>query len=156
MPRIDAPDDLSSWRNLCPDMADGWRMFGDAVSGKSRLPLRIRELARMCIALANACTGCQNGRDPRAASQGIDEAFYQQAEAWRTWHGYSERERLAAEYAERIALDHEALREDDAFWERFRAQYSDAEIVDLAFCCILWLGTGRTVRTLDLGQVCTL
>ena len=39
---------------------------------------------------------------------------------------------------------------------RLRAAYSDAEIVDLAMCCALWLGTGRTMRTLDVGQSCAL
>ncbi|HVT35672.1 MAG TPA: hypothetical protein VHE37_08810 [Nevskiaceae bacterium] len=64
--------------------------------------------------------------------------------------------RLAAEYAERYALDHTGLREDDAFWQRLRAQFRDDEIVDLALCCTLWLGAGRTMRVLDVGQTCAL
>jgi len=63
---------------------------------------------------------------------------------------------IAAEYAERFALDHVGLRADAEFWLRHRQQFSDAEIVDLAICCSLWLGAGRTMRVLDVGQSCSL
>jgi alkylhydroperoxidase family enzyme len=75
---------------------------------------------------------------------------------WRSSTLFDAREKLAAEYAERFATDHVALRADDDFWQRMRSAYSDAEIVDLALCCALWLGTGRTMRTLDVGQSCAL
>ena len=41
-----------------------------------------------------------------------------------------ERTRLAAEYAERYALDHHGL--DDEFWTRMKAAYTDSEIVELS------------------------
>jgi alkylhydroperoxidase family enzyme len=156
MPRIDVADDLGSWMSLQPDMAPGLVALSDAVYGRSKLPLRVQEIARMRIALANGCEVCRNARYAEAAEEKLDDAFYQQVLQWSTWSGYSVRERLAAEYAEGYALDHLALRENHEFWPRMRANFRDDEIVDLALCCTLWLGAGRTMRVLDVGQTCSL
>ena len=156
MPRIDVPDDLGSWMALRPDMAAGLVALSEAVYGKSILPLRVQELARMRIALANECEVCRNARYDQGGDEGLDQAFYAHAADWRSWSGYSAREKLAAEYAEGIATDHLALRGNADFWRRLRQHYSDAEVVDLAICCSLWLGAGRTMRVLDVGQTCAL
>jgi alkylhydroperoxidase family enzyme len=156
MPRIDVPDDLGSWMALRPDLATGLVALSEAVYGKSILPLRVQELARMRIALANQCEVCRNARYDQGAADGLDEDFYAHAADWRNWPGYSAREQLAAEYAEGIATDHLALRANSAFWTRLRQHFSDAEVVDLAICCSLWLGAGRTMRVLDVGQSCAL
>lgn len=156
MPRIDVPDDLGSWMALRPEMAAGLVALSEAVYGKSILPLRVQELARMRIALANECEVCRNARYDQGQDEGLDELFYAHAADWRGWPGYSAREKLAAEYAEGIATDHLALRGNADFWKRLRQHYSDAEVVDLAICCSLWLGAGRTMRVLDVGQTCAL
>jgi alkylhydroperoxidase family enzyme len=156
MPRIDVTDDLGSWMSLRPDMAPGLVAFSEAVYGRSQLPRRVQEIARMRIALANECEVCRNARYANGDDDGIDEHFYANVPAWRTSPRFDTREKLAAEYAERFATDHIALRADDDFWQRMRSAYTDAEIVDLAMCCALWLGTGRTMRTLDVGQTCAL
>lgn len=156
MPRIDVPDDLGGWMALRPEMAPGLVALSDAVYGQSKLPLRVQEIARMRIALANQCEVCRNARYAEGLEQGMDEAFYANVGRWRSASNYSEREKLAAEYAEGFALDHVALRDNEDFWSRLRKHFRDEEIVDLAFCCTLWLGAGRTMRVLDVGQTCSL
>jgi AhpD family alkylhydroperoxidase len=156
MARIDVQDDLGSWMQLQPDMGAGLVAYSEAVYGKARLPLRVREIARMRIAQINQCEVCRNARQEHGPGQGVDEALYAGVSGWRTAAGYSERERLAAEFAERFALDHVAMRADEAFWQRFRAAYSDAEIVELTMSVALWLGAGRAMRVLDVGQACAL
>jgi len=69
--------------------------FSNAVYTKSRLPLRIREAARIMIAYANECVVCQNTRDAEGEANGVDEEFYDYAAQWRTWPGYSDAERIA-------------------------------------------------------------
>ena len=71
---------------------------------------------------------------------------------WRTYPGYSERERLAIEYAERFALAHRDI--DDAFFARLRAAYSDAEILDLTVCIGAWIALGRTLHVLGIDSYC--
>jgi AhpD family alkylhydroperoxidase len=156
MPRIDVTDDLTSWMLLRPDLAVGLGAFSDAVYNKSQLPLREREIARIRIAEINGCELCRNTRDAWGADHGVDEDLYEHARDWRSWPGFSNRERLAAEFAERIAEDHVGLRDDDGFWRRLRAAFGDDEIVDLGICCALWLGSGRVMRTLDVAQSCSL
>lgn len=156
MPRIDVEDDLTDWMSLQPELGAGLGAFSEAVYGKSQLPMRIREVARMRIALANGCEVCRNTRDAEGEANGVDEALYEHVLEWETWPGYSARERLAVEYAEGFATDHKALGADDDFWRRMRAEFADREIVDLALCCALWVGAGRTMHVLDVGQSCTL
>lgn len=156
MARIDVADDLGSWMQLQPELAGGLIAFSDAIYGKGRLPLREREIARLRIAEINQCEVCRNARQAHGPDKGVDENLYAQVLDWRRAAGYSARERLVAEFAERFALDHVALRADDAFWQKFRAELSDAEIVELTMSCALWLGAGRAMRVLDVGQGCQL
>ena len=66
----------------------------------------------------------------------------------------SDTERTAAEFAYRFATEHTALREDEEFWERCSRHFDDELLTDLALSCAMWLGMGRLLRTLDLGQSC--
>ena len=65
---------------------------------------------------------------------------------------YSDAERVAIEYAERFALDHLAI--DDAFFERLRAYFSDADVLDLTICIADFLGFGRLTQVLKLDVEC--
>jgi AhpD family alkylhydroperoxidase len=149
-----ADDDVAAFAVRSPDLGAALAGFSQAVYTKGRLPLRVRELARIVIADANECAVCQNTRDSAGGAAGVDEAFYEHAGQWRTWPGYSAAERIAAEFAERFAGDHTALRDDDGFWRR-AGEHFDAELLtDLALSCAMWLGMGRVLRTLDIGQSC--
>jgi alkylhydroperoxidase family enzyme len=108
----------------------------------------------MVIALDNECVVCQNTRDSDGIAAGVDEDLYDHAAEWRTWPGYSAQERVAAEFAERFASDHRTLRDDDDFWARCSGQFDDELLTDLALSCAMWLGMGRMLRTLDIGQSC--
>ena len=56
------------------------------------------------------------------------------------------------EYAEKFALDHRSL--DDAFFARLRAQFTDAEIVELTAMIGNWLAFGRFQAVLDVAEAC--
>ncbi|HKV20554.1 MAG TPA: carboxymuconolactone decarboxylase family protein [Mycobacterium sp.] len=149
-----ADDDAAAWAVRSPEIGTGMVAFVDAVYNKNRLPMRVRELARMVIALDNECVVCQNTRDSEGSAAGVDEDLYDHAAVWRTWPGYSDQERIAAEFAERFASDHTGLRDDEDFWDRARDHFSDELMTDLALSCAMWLGMGRMLRTLDIGQSC--
>jgi alkylhydroperoxidase family enzyme len=106
------------------------------------------------IAHANECVVCQNTRDSEGAAAGIDEEFYDHAPQWRTWPGYNDAERTAMEFAYRFATDHIGLRDDEDFWDRAGMHFNDELLTDLALSCALWVGMGRMLRTLDIGQTC--
>ncbi|HEY7052757.1 MAG TPA: carboxymuconolactone decarboxylase family protein [Mycobacterium sp.] len=149
-----ADDDLTGWFAYSPEIGGGLNKFREAVYKRGRLPLRVREIARMAVALENECAVCENTRFGESPAEGVDEEFYAHVPEWRTWTGYSEQERVAAEFGERFAADHKGLREDDEFWARCKEHFSDELLADLALSCALFVGLGRTLRTLDIGQAC--
>ena len=75
---------------------------------------------------------------------GVTEDAYGHVDEWRTWPGYTDRQRLAIEYAERFAVDHLAI--DDDLFDRLHAHFSDEEILDLTLCLSIWLGLGARRR----------
>ena len=152
MARIQFPErgfgEHVDWALLRPDMAVGMGQLSDAVYGNTRLALREREAARWTIALINDCVVCQDTRPPDGPARGVDEGFYGEVAGWRTSAALSDRERLAAEFAERFALDHQGM--DDAFWDRLRAAYADDEVADLTMCCATFLGLGRALAVMGV------
>ncbi len=79
--------------------------------------------------------------------------MYSQVASYRESNEFSEREKLAIEFAERYALDHENM--DEGFWRRLRRQYTDAEVFDLGVSVACWLGYGRLLRVLDVEDSCS-
>jgi Carboxymuconolactone decarboxylase family len=54
-----ADDDMAGWVVKSPDLGTALANFSHAVYTKGRLPLRVREAARIVIAQANECVvGC--------------------------------------------------------------------------------------------------
>ena len=151
-----ADDDVAGWMALSPGIAPALAGFSQAVYNHNRLPMRVREIARNVIAYDNECVVCQNTRDADGPAAGVDEDLYEHALQWRTWPGFNEQERLGGEFAHRFAADHIGLRADDEFWARLREHFSDELIADLTMSCAMWLGMGRMLRTLDMGQACSI
>lgn len=149
-------DDIVGWVNVAPELGTGMAQFSDAVYNRGRLPLRVREAARMAIAEANECAVCQRSRDAEGEAHGIDDEFYAHVLTWDSWEGFSDAERVAAEFGYRFATEHTVLRDDEDFWKRAHAALSDELIADLALSCAMWLGSGRLFRVLDIGQACKL
>jgi alkylhydroperoxidase family enzyme len=152
MARIDFPQrgmgEHVDWALLRTSMAVGMGQLSEAVYSNSRLPVREREAARYTIALINDCAVCQDTRPAKSEEAGTDDSFYGQVTDWRNSVDLTERERLAAEFAQRFALDHLAM--DDAFWARLRAAYGDDEIADLTICCGTFLGLGRMLAVMGV------
>lgn len=152
MPRLSFPDrgfgEHVDWALLRPKMAAGMGALSEAVYGNTRLPVREREAARWVIALVNDCAVCQDTRARDGANAGADEGFYAEVTQWRTSEALTERERLAAEFAERFALDHLAM--DDALWDRLHASFAEDELCDLVICCASFLGLGRALAVVGV------
>ena len=129
------------WALLRPEMAAGMGKLSAAVYGNSQLSVREREAARWTIALINDCAVCRDTRARDGEAAGAGEPFYAEVTDWRAATGLSERERLAAEFAERFAIDHLAM--DDEFWGRLHDAFSEDELADLTICCGCFLGMGR-------------
>jgi alkylhydroperoxidase family enzyme len=136
------------WALLRPKMAGGMGKLSEAVYANSQLSVREREAARWTIALINDCAVCRDTRARDGEALGAGEPFYAEVSNWRNASGLSDRERLAAEFAERFALDHLAM--DDELWDRLHGAYGDDELADLTICCGTFLGMGRTLAVVGV------
>jgi alkylhydroperoxidase family enzyme len=136
------------WALQRPEMATGMGKLSTAVYGHTQLGVREREAARWTIALINHCAVCQDTRAEKGPEVGIDDDFYAEVAAWRTSEVLTDRERLAAEFAQRFALDHQTM--DDEFFDRMRTAYTDDELADLVMCCGMFLGLGRMMAVVGV------
>jgi alkylhydroperoxidase family enzyme len=118
------------------------------VYGSSILPAEEREAARMKIAQLNSCNACTTFRATSVSAAGVEDDLYAHLDDYETYEGYTERQRLAIEYADRFALDHTSI--DDGLFERLHAMFSDAEILDLTMCVASYLGLGRALAVLGI------
>ena len=157
MPHITVPEgkadpEVRVWA-LRPEMGMGAGALSHAIYDESIVPVRERELARMRIAQINGCVICQQWRSTPGAEGAVTEDDYAHVMEWRAHDGYSEREQIAIDYAERFALDHHTI--DGDFYARMRAaSFTDAEILDLTVCIGGWLALGRTLHVLGLDDAC--
>src|ERR1700744_1361267 len=132
-------------------------MFGCMNKGASNQDVQQpeeRELARMRIAQINDCIACSDFRAPSVLEAGIAPELYENVAAYATYPGYTPRQRLAIEYAERFASDHGSI--DDAFFGRLREVFTDEEILDLPLCVAVFLGLGSSLSVLGVDQSCAI
>jgi alkylhydroperoxidase family enzyme len=154
MARIDVPEgpggDAAMIWTLRPEMAGMVERMIGTVYGRSILPAAEREVARMRIAQLNECSACSVFRAPSVVAAGVADDTYEHLHEYRTYPGYTERQRLAIEYAERFAVDHQSI--DDELFARLRGQFADDEILDLTLCVAVYLGLGRTLEVLGISE----
>lgn len=161
MPRVTIPagadPTMHVWTSMAPPFTAAAAGLTDAVYSKSTLSIREFEAARTRIAQINDCAICLGWRSARdvpafgADDDAVPEDFYAHV-GDPSWSGFSERERLTMEFAERFALDHTAM--DDHLWTRLHAAFTDDELVELGICVGTWLATGRFNRVFDIDGAC--
>jgi AhpD family alkylhydroperoxidase len=150
VPEGDGGELIQVW-SLSPDLGAAVGTLTAAVYGERLVTPRVREVARMRIAQINGCNVCLAWRFPEMAERGVTEELYEHVDDPDTGD-YSTQERLAIEYAEKFALDHRSL--DDEFFARMRAEFTDAEILELTAMIGDWLAFGRLNAVLDIAEAC--
>ena len=167
IPEAHADDPIGyAIENIRPELTGPLYDLSKAVYQKSKLPLREFEAVRARIALINGCQLCQRfrsisdvpaylaglGEDPEVGvhthGPAPEEEFYLNIADWRDSPIYSERERIAIEYAERFSESPDALGYDAGFWERAKAQFSEDELYDMTIAVACFVATGRFVHVL--------
>ena len=138
---------------LRPQLGDMVERMIRGAYQQSILPPAERELARMRIAQINDCVACSDFRADSVVEAGVAE-LYENVAAYATYPGYTARQRLAIEYAERFATDHVSI--DDAFFGRLREHFTDGEVLDLTLCVAVFLGLGRSLTVLGVDQSCAI
>jgi len=141
------------WGKMVPGIGPAAAAFSGAVYEHSSLGLAEFEAARLRIAQINGCMFCLDWRTERDGET-VPDWYLQDVADWRNSDRLDARSKLAAEFAERFALDHQGI--DREFWERLRAEYSDEELVELSMSVGSWLTFGRINRVFGLDAACVL
>ncbi len=153
LPSGDLPDTARLF-SMNPALGKALAGLSQAIYSQTVIDLRVREAVRMRIAHINQCLLCVGFRFPQQAEQfaaaGIDEAFYDAVPSWRSSALFSEREKIALEYAERFADNHLSL--DEQFFVRLHDCFSDAEIFALTTVIAGLLANGRILQVLQVEQ----
>jgi alkylhydroperoxidase family enzyme len=82
--------------------------------------------------------------------KGLTEEKISRLDNFRDDPVFDEGERVAIEFAERMATNHTSI--DDDFFRRMRAQFTDAEIVEIGMAAGQYIGFGRLLMVLDLER----
>lgn len=158
MARLDVPDgpggEAAMIWTLQPQLGGMVERMIRGAYQQSILPAEERELARMRIAQINDCVACAGFRAPSVREAGVERQLYENVAAYATYPGYTPRQRVAIEYAERFATDHASI--DDDFFGRLRGLFTDPEILDLTLCVAVFLGLGRSLAVLGVDQSCAI
>jgi alkylhydroperoxidase family enzyme len=141
------------WGYLVPGIGPAAAAFSGAVYEHSTLGLEEFEAARLRIAQINGCLFCLDWRTERDGEV-VPDWFLGEVADWRNGTRLGPRARLAAEFAERFALDHDGI--DDDLWARMRAEYTDAQLVELAMSIGSWWAFGRLNHVFGLDAACVL
>jgi alkylhydroperoxidase family enzyme len=107
MARLNVPDgpggEAAMIWTLRPPLGDMVERMIRGAYQQSILPPEERELARMRIAQINDCVACSDFRAPSVLEADLAPELYENVAAYATYAGYTVRQRLCIEYAERFA-----------------------------------------------------
>lgn len=138
--------------SLRPDLGHAVRAFGDTLQAGALLPVRVREAARIRIALINGCIPCQDTRFEDMERHGLNNDFYVHVAVAERRGDYGHLEALAIDFAERFCVGQPAF--DNDFWGRLTTAFSSDQLVELAAHCAKWLGLGRLNAVMEISQSC--
>jgi alkylhydroperoxidase family enzyme len=123
-----------------PELAKAFATFGGVVLGEDvQLPTRLVELVRLRIAFHNQCRSCMAIR--YRPEEEVPEDLVCSLEKPQEADELTDDERIALEYADRMATDH--LSADAAFYMRLQEHFSERQIVELGSVIALCIGFGR-------------
>lgn len=115
-----------------------------------------REAVRYYLAYREDCNACVNfraGRDiPEYSDEEMSDEWYDNIPNYKTWPGYTARERLAIEFVSRIFDDHLDVEQDDDLWTRLHGAFDLVEIEDLVLISA-FVSASNMIREVFLGPV---
>lgn len=148
-----APPDNDLGRNFArvfgphPDLVQAYQTFYHPwhTGAQGVLEPRLKELIRLRIATLNGCVLCKTVRmAPDVVSEDEAASGVDHADA----AGFTPRERAAIHFAEKMAVDHHSICDDDV--AAMRGHFSDAEFLELSMMAGQYIGFGRVLAMLQL------
>ncbi|MEH2509453.1 putative peroxidase-related enzyme [Nitrobacteraceae bacterium AZCC 1564] len=116
--------------NRVPIFEHTWRLLTQ-LADDAVLPKRYLELAIVAVSLVNQCEFCVAQHAPKLAVEGITPEGAAQLLDWEKHPELTEIDRLVVEYSIAVTSNWHRIR--DAMFERLRAHFSEAQIVELTW-----------------------
>lgn len=116
--------------NRVPIFEHTWRLLTQ-LADDAVLPKRYLELAIVAVSLVNQCDFCVAQHAPKLAVEGITPEGAAQLLDWEKHPELTEVDRLVVEYSIAVTSNWHRIR--DAMFERLRAHFSEAQIVELTW-----------------------
>jgi uncharacterized peroxidase-related enzyme len=116
--------------NRLPIFEHMWRLLTQ-LADEGVLPKRYLELAIVAVSLVNECDFCVAQHSPKLAVEGITPEGAAKLLDWEKHPELTEVDRLVVEYSIAVTSNWHRIR--DAMFERLRAHFSDAQIVELTW-----------------------
>ena len=91
-----------------------------------------------------------------ARQQGLTEKLIAEIPNYQTSTAFTPREKAAIHYAEILAGDHKQA--SDELFDELRQYFTEAEIIDLGWRIVTFVGYGRFIHALglEIGKTCPL
>ena len=128
-------------QELAPQLFERYFEFFRPAHPSGIVPARIKELARLRIAVLNGCNLCLFARYESATLEGLDEETVAQVHRPEAERKLAPREAMAVRFAERMATDFRTV--DADFMAELRKCFSDPEIAELGLMIGQYLAMGR-------------
>lgn len=129
-----------------PEVAAGWCELGTAVRWRASLDGRTRELLICLVASLNDDDYEWAVHAPLALAAGVGSEQLDSLPAWSACDSFSERDRVALGFGERVALG----RVDDETFPEASATFDRQQLVEIAATCAYYVAVSRFLRTFDV------
>jgi AhpD family alkylhydroperoxidase len=136
------------------DLGARWIEFCKAAMTEGLLPIRLQELVRIRMSVAEECGYCSSLRSKPAQDAGLTEEIVVQMVDLDNAPDIDEREKAALRYAD---LYRRGEIDSDQVFEDLRQHFSDDEIIDLGVLCGVLDGGGKFAKALEVitwAQAC--
>ena len=133
-----------------PGVLAGYVSFELALERANRLDRRLEELAGMRSAQLTGCPFCIDFGQALVMELGITPQQVAELDRWRDSTAFSEDEQLVIEYAE--AMANTPVQVSDELFDRLRARFDEAAIVELTAAIAMENYRGRFNHALGLGS----
>ena len=130
-----------------PDIVKAFGAFYAQLQMQGLLSRKLVELVRLAIAQINQCANCLQSRYQDSIEEGLTEELIAALPGVETSPLFSERERAAIVFAQKMAFNHFDVGDDDFI--RLHQHFSEEEIVELCFDVAQFIGIGRMFAVLD-------
>jgi AhpD family alkylhydroperoxidase len=136
------------------DLGARWIEFCKAAMTEGLLPIRLQELVRIRMSVAEECGYCSSLRSKPAQEAGLTEEIVVQMADLDNAPDIDEREKAALRYAD---LYRRGEIDSDQVFDDLRKHFTDDEIIDLGVLCGVLDGGGKFAKALEVitwAQAC--